>query len=161
MLNRLPVTLGIVYIGLHVIGAGIVFSGADVPWNLVWPPLSALFSFETAILTGLIRAITLALATAAVLAIAYGAFLVLALILTWVDSFKAWRAASPKRTHAEELRGCPNEHLPSLEMKELPKEVPPVPKPQPQSFPTPKAQAPLPTAQEIKQKAIEQILRGY
>ena len=53
MMNRFFLTLGLLGVGIHFIGWGIQFSGADVNWNPVWSPISALFSFELSLIGGI------------------------------------------------------------------------------------------------------------
>ena len=129
------------WLGLHGCGLGLLLNGYASPRNPVWCLLSGLFRLE-------------------IIALEIAAVVVLAAVAYCLVTFLVRASAKPEKSPLPEP-------APKVDTNPLP-ECQPTPKAlaekpaeavKPEPLPEPKP--PEPTAEELKQKAIEQILRGY
>ena len=152
MLNRLGLTLAFLWASLNGIGFLILGNGSPARENVLWPLIAEIFSLEYALFFGFVRVVTLAAEVAAGCLAVYGIFLVVALIMRIIEWVKARRSQKSDSNFPEEM---PASHASGPETAQ----VMAVPKVDPMPYCSPPTPVPpKPTAQELKEKAIKQIL---
>lgn len=147
-LTRIVAAVGLFVAGLHVIGWGMIENGSAHPRNPIWQRLSSFFAFELEALK------FLGWVALAIVAI----FVAIRAVLGLRERLGAEK--SPESM--QEATRCPS--APALTYCSTPSPrvdvIAPVPTRLPERRPEPAPPRPAPTPEELKKKAIDQILKG-